>query len=78
MQCIINLTDLAVDSEEADIFPRHSELRQYQHIIALGLIADIFNMKRLQNDKMVAEQDYQQTLQGMLTELGNRMTTPIE
>lgn len=78
MQCTVNLIDLTATDDETLIFPRHSELRQYHYIIALWVIADIFGMKRLMNEKAAAEADYERALQQMITQLGNRESTPIE
>lgn len=77
VEVVKTLKDLITSSVEADIFPWNSELRNYHYIIALWVAADIFALSWMTQEKIMKEQEFQQELQKMLSEIWDRFDSDV-
>lgn len=61
----VTLPDLEATSVEADIFPNHQEMRQYQDVIVAGLMRQIYWICGDTELKQVAKQEFETALDKM-------------
>lgn len=78
VKAIITQPDLSITSEETDIFPRHTELRQFHYVISLWVIADILGIDWKENEKNIAEQRFDLEVDKMLRTLWSRKYSSVE
>ena len=69
IQAIISLIDLAWTEDETDIFPWHSELRDWHYMIAKGMERLIYKEKQEIDKSQIAKQEFEVELNKMIKSL---------
>jgi len=74
------LIDLATDDTETKVFPNHTELRQYHHIVALGAIPYVERHRDIKDKNNInsSSQMFEMELERMIEELNSKNNEPIE
>jgi len=74
------LIDLATDDAETKVFPNHTELRQYHHIVALGAIPYVERHRDIKDKNNInsSSQMFEMELERMIEELNSKNNEPIE
>lgn len=80
ISAIVALVDLASGGAETTIFPRHSELRQYHHVIWLGAVPYVIGHRYESDPWMVvaSENRYRAELENMIRELNSKVSSSSE
>jgi len=61
----VTLPDLETTSAEEDIFPNHQQMRQFQDVIVLGLMAQIYGISWDTQLRQVSQQEFESAIQKM-------------
>lgn len=78
LQAIVNLIDLTVNGAETDIFPHHTELRNWHWVIGMGAIPFVFKHFQQKADAAEAEGDFKNAMTDMIAALQGRKATTVE
>lgn len=78
MQAIVDLIDLVDAGAESTIFPGHSELRQFHHVVALGAIPYVYRHFEDATKEQLAWAEYEKEASKMISQLNDRQPTPTE
>lgn len=78
MQAIVNMIDLTLAGVEADIYPWHTELRQYHHLLPIWLAHKIYIYKKMWTEAREVRALFLEQKQIMIDNLSDRDIGPIE
>ena len=77
IQATSTLIDLVAWGAESLVYPRNSELRDYHHVLAIGMKQYIYSQQGLTNDKNDSINEYKQALEEMLETVKDRFFNPV-
>ena len=73
------LIDLVAGSAETTIFPKHMELRQYHHLVALGAVPYVLRHRNVDIGLINnAQAQYENELYKMINQLNSKYNDPQE
>lgn len=78
MQAIVNMIDLTLAGTETDIYPGHTELRQYHSLLPLWLAHKIYIYKKMWTEAREVRALFLEQKQIMIDNLSDRDIGPVE